>query len=130
MMRRDPLRSPIKHVRGYGSAHDGTHHFWVQRLTAVALLPLLVWLCISVVGLRGAAYGAFVEWVATPVNTLFLTIALVALFWHSKLGVQVVIEDYVHHAGAKLVLLIGSAFAHIVLGAAAVLAVARIAFGG
>ena len=129
MITRDPYRSPIKRVRGYGSAHDGTHHFWVQRLTAVALVPLLVWLVVSVVGLTDASHGGFVAWVATPLNSMLLVIALVALFWHSMLGVQVVIEDYVHHAGAKLVLLIGSKFAHVFLAAAAIFAVLRITFG-
>lgn len=129
MIRRDALRSPIKHVRGYGSAHDGTHHFWVQRLTAVALVPLLVWLVVSVVGLTDASYDGFTAWVAAPLNSVLLTIALVAMFWHSQLGLQVVIEDYVHHAGAKLILLVGSKFAHIFLAAAGIFAVLRIAFG-
>ena len=129
MSRNDPLRSPLKRVRGYGSAHDGTHHFWVQRLTAVALLPLLVWLVVSIVRLTDASHDAFVAWAASPLNSMLLLIALVALFWHSMLGVQVVIEDYVHHAGAKLVLLVGSKFAHVFLCAAAVLAALRIAFG-
>ena len=80
MIRRDALRSPIKHVRGYGSAHDGTHHFWVQRLTAVALVPLLVWLVVSVVGLTDASYDGFTAWVAAPLNSVLLTIALVAMF--------------------------------------------------
>ena len=77
MSRNDPLRSPLKRVRGYGSAHDGTHHFWVQRLTAVALLPLLVWLVVSIVRLTDASHDAFVAWAASPLNSMLLLIALV-----------------------------------------------------
>ncbi len=130
MSRRDPLRSPIKRVRGYGSAHDGTHHFWVQRLTAVALVPLLVWLVWSVASLSGASHVEFTAWVERPLNAVLLVVALGALFWHSMLGLQVVVEDYIHSAPIKLATLIILKFAHLGLGLAAIYAVLRIGLGG
>ena len=129
MSRHDALRSPIKRVRGYGSAHDGTHHFWVQRLTALALVPLLIWLVWSVASLAGTSHAEFTAWVARPLNAVLLVIALVALFWHSMLGLQIVIEDYLHHAPTKLAVLIILKFAHLGLGVAAVYAVLRIGLG-
>lgn len=123
------LRSPIKRVRGYGAAHDGTHHFWVQRLTAVALVPLMVWLVVAVVANTGASHAEFTAWVARPLNAVLLLVALGALFWHSMLGLQVVVEDYIHAASLKLATLIVLKFAHLVLGLAAVYAVLRIGLG-
>ncbi|MEX0900207.1 MAG: succinate dehydrogenase, hydrophobic membrane anchor protein [Gammaproteobacteria bacterium] len=129
MKRHPSLRTPIKRVRGFGSAHDGTHHFWVQRLTAVLLAPLLVWLVWSVVSLAGVSHVGFTEWVARPLNAVLLLISLGALFWHSMLGLQVVVEDYVHNAPLKLATLVILKFAHLVLGLAAVYAVLRIGLG-
>ena len=130
MIRPDALRSPLKRVRGTVAAHDGTHHFWVQRLTAVALLPLLAWLVWSVAALAGASHLEFTGWVARPFNAIALIITLVALFWHSMLGLQVVVEDYIHNAPLKLATLIALKFAHVVLGGVAVYSVLQIGLGG
>ncbi len=111
------------------SRHDGTRHFLAQRLTAVALVPLLGWLVWSVVSLTGASHAEFTAWVARPLNAVFLVVALVALFWHSMLGLQVVVEDYLHHAPTKRATLIILTFAHLGLGVAAVYAVLRIGLG-
>lgn len=124
------LRSPLGRVRGLGSAKDGVGHWWAQRLTALALVPLTLWFCAAVAGLAGADYGAFRAWVGAPVNAGLLILLIVAVFYHAMLGVQVVIEDYIHGEGRKLaVLLITKALA-IVLGLTALLSVLTILFRG
>lgn len=123
------LRTPIARARGLGSAKDGTAHFWLQRMTAVALVPLLLWFTASLVGLSGAGYVDFITWIAIPFNAVALLLLLIALFWHSSLGVQVVVEDYIHPEGAKLTLLVLSRLVHSVLALAAIYAVLRIGLG-
>lgn len=123
------LRTPLKHARGLGSAKDGVHHWMVQRLTAVALIPLFVWLIVSLIAMTGADYGTVREWMANPLVTVLLVLFVVTLFYHSELGVQVVIEDYVSAKGARLAALILSRFVHFFLAAAGVIAVLRVAFG-
>ncbi|MFN2300880.1 MAG: succinate dehydrogenase, hydrophobic membrane anchor protein [Gammaproteobacteria bacterium] len=122
------VRAPVKKARGLGSAKDGTHHFWTQRLTGLALVPLLIWFVASLVALVGAPYIEVVAWIARPFNALVLLLAIVALSWHSMLGLQVVVEDYVHTGWLKLTILITLTFAHVALGAAAAFAVLRIGF--
>lgn len=123
------LRAPIKRARGLGSAHGGTHHFWTQRLTGLALVPLLIWFAAALVMLAGAPHAEVAAWVAHPFNTVVLLIVIVTLAWHSMLGLQVVVEDYVNSVAAKLTLLITFTFAHIALGATAAYAVLRIGLG-
>ncbi len=89
------LRSALGRARGLGSAKEGMHHWWVQRLTALALIPLTVWLVISIVGLIGASHGEFVLWLANPINTTAMILFLAIAFHHAQLGMQVVFEDYV-----------------------------------
>lgn len=123
------LRAPIKQARGLGSARDGTHHFWTQRLTGLALVPLLIWFVAALVALAGAPHAEVVAWIGRPFNALVLLFAIVALAWHSMLGLQVVVEDYVHTGWLKLAILIALTFAHLALGAAAAFAVLRIGYG-
>jgi succinate dehydrogenase / fumarate reductase membrane anchor subunit len=115
------LRSPLGRARGLGSAKDGTHHWWAQRVTAIALVPLTVWFVASVIGLAGAPLIELQAWVASPVVAVLLLILVGATFQHARLGVQVVIEDYVHHEGVKVALL---------LGAIAAFSILKLAFGG
>mgnify|MGYP001224195897 CR=1 FL=1 len=96
------LRSPLARVRHLGSAKDGTNHWWVQRLTALALVPLTLWFVISIIGLLGADHRAMVDWVSNPLTASLLILLLVATFYHAVLGLQVVIEDYVHDRVARL----------------------------
>ena len=124
------LRTPIGKVRGLGSAKEGTHHWLLQRITAIALVPLTLWFAFSVACLAGAPYAQFTGWLASPLNTALLVLFLVSLFWHSMLGVQVVVEDYVHAEFLKVGTLIVLKLAHIALGVATILAVLRIAFTG
>lgn len=125
----DRLRSPISRARGLGSAKSGTAHFWAQRLTALALAPLLIWFIVSIVGLVGASHAEVAAWIAIPLNSvLFITMTAV-LFWHSMLGMQVIVEDYLHDNWIKLAVLITLKFAHVLLAITAVYAVLRINLG-
>lgn len=122
-------RSPLKDVRGLGSAKDGTHHFIVQRLTAIALIVLTCWFLYLVVGLIEADYLTAADAVAKPWNAILLVAFLVAMFWHAQLGLQVVIEDYVHSHGLALTAQIAVRFICILGALASVFAVVRIALG-
>jgi succinate dehydrogenase / fumarate reductase membrane anchor subunit len=123
------LRSPLGRVLGLGAAKEGVHHWWVQRLSAVALVFLTLWFIVALLGLGPLQYEAVQAWVARPVNTALLVLLVIVLMYHSQLGVQVVLEDYVPHEATKLVSLIANQFVHVALGAIAVFAVLRIAFG-
>lgn len=123
------LRTPVKHARGLGSARDGTAHWWAQRLSALALIPLGIWLMASLIALLQVDYATARDWVGDPLNALLLVVTLGTLFYHSWLGVQVVVEDYVHGKSSKLVTLVISQFLHILFAALGIFAVLRIAFG-
>ena len=124
------FRTPIARARGLGSAKDGTAHWWAQRLTALALVPLSLWFVISVIGLVGGGRETVTAWLSSPVAAGLMILLIVATFHHAQLGVQVVIEDYVHNEPVKIGAIIFVKFAAIVLGLAGVLAVLAIAFGG
>ena len=124
------LRTPLGRVRGLGSAKEGVTHWWAQRLTAIALVPLILWFVVCLLSIAHADYEAAVEWVSQPLNTVLLVVLLFSVFYHAQLGMQVVIEDYVHAEGAKLISLLLMKFILVLLGVSAVLAVLRIAFGG
>ena len=121
--------TPLKNVRGLGSAKEGTHHFLVQRLTAIALVFLACWFLCFVIGLMHADYLTASDAVAKPWNATLLIAFLVAMFWHAQLGVQVVIEDYVHSHGLALAAQIVVRFACILGALASVFAVVLIALG-
>jgi succinate dehydrogenase / fumarate reductase membrane anchor subunit len=123
------LRSPLAHARGLGSAKDGTHHFWVQRVSAVALIPLSLWFVFSVAQLAGGDYGAVHHWVHAPSVAVTLVLFISAALYHSALGIQVVIEDYIASEGTKIVTLLLVKFAHAIVAAAAVFAVLKVALG-
>lgn len=123
------LRSPLSRARGLGSAKEGVHHFWMQRVSAVALIPLTLWFVFSVAQLSGGSYGAVKHWVSSPTVAVALVLFIATMLYHSLLGVQVVIEDYVAGEGRKLVLLLLSKFAHAVIGAAGIFAVLKVALG-
>jgi succinate dehydrogenase / fumarate reductase membrane anchor subunit len=124
------LRSPLASVLGSGSAKEGTDHWWSQRLSAVALLLLGSWFLLSLARLDGFAHANVFAWAASPFNSVMLLLFVATLAWHSALGIQVVIEDYVHGAFIKLVSLILNKFAHVVLAIAGAFAVLKIALGG
>lgn len=124
------LRSPLGQVLGHGAAGSGPHHWWAQRVSAAALVPLSLWLAHALVRLPLHDCAAVCFWVASGVNPVLLSLLLLALCWHSKLGVQVVVEDYVHGPGAKLALLLASSALHVLLAAGGVYAILRIALAG
>ena len=123
------MRTPLARVRGHGSAHEGVAHWWAQRLTAIALVPLVLWFVVSVISLTAMEYAAARAWVGHPVNAGLLVLLIVFVFHHAQLGAQMVIEDYVHGGAAKLTLLLLVKGAAILLGLAGVFAVLLIAFG-
>ncbi|HEV7543552.1 MAG TPA: succinate dehydrogenase, hydrophobic membrane anchor protein [Reyranella sp.] len=124
------LRTPLARARGLGSARVGVHHWWAQRLTAIALIPLVVWFAISLVMMSGADYGAVRAWIGSPAVMVLLILTIAIGLHHGQLGLQVVIEDYVHGDGSKLALIVAVRFIAVLFGLAAIVAVLRIGFGG
>jgi succinate dehydrogenase / fumarate reductase, membrane anchor subunit len=123
-------RSPLGKVRGLGSAKDGTHHWWMQRLTALALIPLTIWFVFNVVALVGKNHAAFAAWVKNPVSATLLILLIGATLHHAQLGMQVVIEDYVHGEGVKLASIILVKGLALLIAGIGIVSVLRIAFGG
>ena len=123
------MRTPLAHARGLGSAKDGTEHFWRQRLTAVALVPLIIWFVVSIVAMSGADHAAMIAWLKQPVPAVAMLLFIAAGFVHLRLGMQVIIEDYVTSDGAKIALLMLNTFFCAAVGLASVLAVLKISFG-
>ena len=121
------LRTPLSKVLGRGSAGDGVGHWWMQRVTAIALVPLTAWFAISLLGLALQSYGAVRGWIGQPWVTVMSLLLVVTLAWHSKLGVQVVVEDYVHAKAAKTTLLLLSTFIHVIAAVAGCFAILRLA---
>jgi len=124
------LRSPLGRVLGSGSAKEGTEHFWSQRVSATALALLGCWFLVSLLLLDNFALSTLLAWMAAPLNSILLALLAIALAWHSNLGVQVIIEDYVHGPFIKVISLIMSKFAHLLVVAVAVYSVMKISFGG
>ena len=120
------LRSALGRARGLGSAKDGTHHWWAQRITALALVPLSLWFVVNVIGLIGAPHLVVAQWMGHPVNAFLLAGLVVAVFHHAQLGLQVVIEDYVHGEALKLVALLFVKAACWLLAVAALISIIRI----
>lgn len=129
MSTHDKLRTPLKRARGLGSAKDGTHHFVVQRITAVALVFLSIYVIGLVVSLIGGDYAAVRAAVASPLNAVLLVAFLIASFWHAQLGLQVIIEDYVHTPVLAVTSQLVVIFVCVLAALASVLAVIRIALG-
>jgi succinate dehydrogenase / fumarate reductase membrane anchor subunit len=124
------LRSPIGRVLGLGAAKEGLSHWWSQRVTSVALLLLGLWFVSALLRMPTFDYEFVVAWIAVPLNAVLLLLLAGTLIYHSLLGVQVVVEDYVHHHGLKIATMMLLTFAHVAVAAFAIFAVLRIAFGG
>ena len=123
------LRSPLGKVLGTGSAKEGVHHWWLQRLTSIALVPLTVWFVVSLLSLGSFEHVAVTTWMAHTWTALLLILFILVATWHSQLGVRVVVEDYVH-GGSKTLTLVLITFIHAVVAAAGIFAVLKVAFGG
>jgi len=124
------MRSPLGRVLGTGAAHDGVRHWWMQRLTSIALVPLTVWFVVSLLALPSLGYGTVIAWMSQSWTALLLILLVLTAAWHSQLGVRVVVEDYIHGAGARTLTLVLIGFAHVLLAAAGVFAILKVAFGG
>jgi len=122
--------SSLPQVPGSESAEGGTKHWWAQRVTAVALLILGGWFLYSIMQLDSFAHSALLAWAGRPFNSIMLLLLSVTLAWHSALGVQVVLEDYVHGSMIKVASLLLNRFAHVFLAIAAAVVIVRIALGG
>jgi succinate dehydrogenase / fumarate reductase membrane anchor subunit len=120
----------IGRVRGLGSAHAGAHHWLVQRFTAIGNVVLMSWLLVSFIVLGDFGYENVVKWLSQPISATAMILLVISLFWHARLGLQVVIEDYVHEAGSKFAAISALNLATIGGGAFAIFSVAALAFGG
>ena len=103
----DKFKNPLARARGLGSAKEGADHWFAQRITAIANIPLMLWLVWSMVGLKDSTYSEFTAWLAQPVTAILMILVILSTFYHAKLGSQVVTEDYIHCEGFKMVKLIG-----------------------
>jgi succinate dehydrogenase / fumarate reductase membrane anchor subunit len=124
------MRSPLGRALGLGPAKEGVEHWWMQRLTAVALVPLALWFVASVIALAGADHVKVVEWLSSPLAAILMLLLIGATFYHAALGLQVVIEDYIHGEGAKFAALVLNKLICFALAVAGIFAVLKIAFGG
>ena len=124
------LRTPIAHIRGLGSAKDGLGHWTMQRLTAIANVLLIVWFLVSAMTLAGADYQETRTWLASPVSAGLMLLLVTSAFYHAKLGLQVVIEDYVHHDGLKIAAVTAVTLATIGFGVIAAVAVLKSSLAG
>lgn len=123
------MRTELGKVRGLGSAKAGTHHFWMERVTAIAGLPLVIYLVYFIVAHLGSPRADIVNAIKNPVCAVALLLAIIANFWHMALGLQVVVEDYVHSEGRKLVILLTINLVSFFLGAVALYSILKMSFG-
>jgi succinate dehydrogenase / fumarate reductase, membrane anchor subunit len=122
-------RTPLSRARGLGSAKEGVHHWWMQRITAIALIPLVVWFAISLVMLSGADYAVVRAWIGSPLVMVLLILTIGVGLHHGQLGLQVVWEDYTEGA-LRVVMIVLTKFIAVLFGLGAIVAIMRIGFGG
>lgn len=122
--------TPLAQARGLGSAQEGAGHWWEERLSSVSTLVLLVWLAVSLFRLPDLAYGTIAEWLREPVNTAAMSLFILSFFWHAKLGVKVVVDDYVHEDDNRTILLTLLDFAVYAGAALALVSLLKVGFGG
>lgn len=126
-MDRHDMRSPLARAIGLGSAKDGVGAWWAERVSAVALVPLTLWFVASIIAHTGSDYAAFTGWLRTPFASILMVLLLIGLFYHTALGLQVVIEDYIH-SGAKFAAVIAVRHGCFALTVAGIVATLRIVF--
>ena len=124
------MLTPLKKVNGLGSAREGTDHFWRQRLTSIANVPLLLYFIWLLISLNGASYIEVIAELSSPFTTIVLLLVMVSGLVHMKLGMQSVIEDYVHNEGTKIAWIISNTFFTYCIGAISIFAILKLGFGG
>ncbi|MSO97150.1 MAG: succinate dehydrogenase, hydrophobic membrane anchor protein [Rhodospirillaceae bacterium] len=129
-LKRASLRSPLGQARGLGSAKEGVHHWWAQRVTAVALVPLSIWLVATLVRLSNTGYAGFVSWFSNPIHVTVMILLLGVSFHHAQLGVQVVVEDYIPGHGPRIVVNMLVNFVCYALAALSIVSILIVAFKG
>jgi succinate dehydrogenase / fumarate reductase, membrane anchor subunit len=126
---RKQTRSSFDRTQGLGSAREGVGHWWMQRVTALALIPMTLWFAASLIARASDDYGAFILWLRSPFTSVSMVLLLIALFYHMALGLQVVVEDYVHTERIKMPTVVVIHLGCFALAAAGIIATLRIAFG-
>ena len=124
------LAGPLARARGLGSAKEGVQHWWAQRISAVALVPLTLWFVYAAVHLTGADQDNVRDWLHRPANAILMTLLIIATFYHLALGLQVVIEDYVHREGVKIAAILLIKALIVLLAMGSLFTVLRVAVGG
>jgi len=124
------LQTPLSKVKGMGSAKDGTEHFWAQRLTALALIPLTIWFCFSIAALPEASYATVVSWLQSPFNSVMLALSLFAGFYHLQLGLQVILEDYISNKEIRLYSIIAVKLLSVFFAALGIFSIIKVSVGG
>ncbi len=122
------FRTPLSQVKGHGSAKEGTAHFWMQRVTAIAMVPLVLWLCFSVASLPGMSQEEIRGWLSGPITSVLMVLLILVGFYHAKLGLQMVIEDYIGNHGLRTAIVIGVTMVCAFFAVLGVFSVMRIAF--
>lgn len=123
------LRTPLSIAKGRGSAGSGTDHFWHQRLSAIALVPLVFWFCFSIAALPTMDHATISAWLSAPFNAILMIAALIAIFFHASLGLQVVLEDYVSQHGIRTLAIIVVKLLCFLLAITGIFSVIKIALG-
>jgi succinate dehydrogenase / fumarate reductase, membrane anchor subunit len=126
----EPIKTPLGRVRGLGPSGEGAEHWWDERLSSIAVFLLTVWLIVSLLRLPALDHGTIGEWLAQPLAAVPMLLLIVAAFWHSRMGLQVIVEDYVHEEGGKLFWIVLITFSAILAGGLAAFSVLKIALGG
>jgi succinate dehydrogenase / fumarate reductase, membrane anchor subunit len=123
------LRSPLSRVLGMGSAKDGTAHWWAQRVTAIALVPLTLWFAFSLLALPDLYFETVRTWLSVPISGFLAVLLVAVLSYHSYLGTQVIVEDYVAAAGSKVLILLLLKFLYVLCAGSGIFAILRVVFG-
>ncbi len=121
------FQSPLGKARGLGSTGEGAHHWMMERVTSIAITPLVFWLIWSMIELRGKSYWEFTQWLSQPWNSALLIMFIIGVFWHSVMGLQVVIEDYTSSHAKKLLLIIAVKIVFAFMGIASIVSIMKIA---